>query len=855
MSKVTVAGIGACALVVGLLGQIPESAAEPPSVVYVVATPASLSVGETAVRSRLQGSGFDVVLADDATVSTADVAGKAFVLVSSTVDGAALSRRLLSVPETMWIAKPYLFDDYGLTGPQAGIDYESKRANDVTITTAGHPLAAGRTGTVAFQTGTNRMSWGRPAASATIVATADADPTIFTIAAGQALVGGAPAAGCRMTFPLFNNAPTAFTADGWALFDAAASWAAGSCGAEPVDTPPSVALTSPANGATVGGSVSVTATATDDVGVTSVEFSVDGASIGTDTNGVDGWAADWDTTVVADGSHTVGATATDTATQTATATRTVTVSNTSEPPVVMVVGSPATLTAGDTAVRQRLLGSGYDVQVVDDGAVTAASVAGTSFVLVNSSVDSNVLGRRLETIAVPLWLAKPYLFDDYRLTGPQAGVDYESKSATSVTITTPGHALAAGRTGTVAFQTGSSRVSWGRPPASATVVATAGADPTIFTIPQGAALVGGQAAPGCRMTFPLFNAAPTTFTVNGWALFDAAAAWAAAGCAGGPPPPPPPGDVEHVVFISVDGLNSAAITTLGPTGAPTLHRLIGEGVSTMNARTSVEATQTLPNHTSMTSGRRVALPDGHGVTFNDDNGSTVHGSAGSYVTGIFDLVHDSGGSTVLFASKTKFDFLDRSWNGTNGAPDVTGADNGRDKIDTYQVGGGSATTSAVVGRLATNPPTFTFVHLADPDNAGHASVFGSPAYLAAVTTVDGYIGQIVDTVASDPDLVGRTVVIVTTDHGGTGISHADPTVPTHYTIPFLAWGPDVAAGADLYALNPDRLDPGTAQPPYSASVPPIRSGEVANLVAELLRLPTVPGSQFNTDKSLDLAMP
>lgn len=50
-----------------------------------------------------------------------------------------------------------------------------------------------------------------------------------------------------------------------------------------------------------------------------------------------------------------------------------------------------------------------------------------------------------------------------------------------------------------------------------------------------------------------------------------------------------------------------------------------QGARTPNARTAVEATRTMPNHTSMLTGRRVDTDlGGHGVTFNTDNGSTVH---------------------------------------------------------------------------------------------------------------------------------------------------------------------------------------------------------------------------------------
>jgi Type I phosphodiesterase / nucleotide pyrophosphatase len=317
-------------------------------------------------------------------------------------------------------------------------------------------------------------------------------------------------------------------------------------------------------------------------------------------------------------------------------------------------------------------------------------------------------------------------------------------------------------------------------------------------------------------------------------------------------------DVDHVVFISLDGFNAHAVTTLGPAGAPTFHRMMNEGASTLNARTTVERTTTLPNHSSMVSGRAITKTRGHGVTFNTDDGSTIHDSADEYVASIFDVVHDNGGSTGMYVGKAKFDFLDRSWNATNGAPDVTGADNGRDKIDVYEVADGSTTVASLLSQLTSpTPKTLSFVHFADPDNAGHASGFMSPAYLDAVTALDGYLARILDAVADDPDLVANTVVIVTTDHGGISGSfgHSARTDAANYTVPLFAWGVGVAAGVDLYAINGDRADPGTTQPSYSAPVPPIRIGEAANLIAELLGLDPVPGATFNSDQSLDLAPP
>jgi hypothetical protein len=73
-------------------------------------------------------------------------------------------------------------------------------------------------------------------------------------------------------------------------------------GAPPPDaTPPTTSISSPANGSTVSGTITVQANASDNVGVTRVELYVDGTLIGTDTSSP--YAFTWNTTSVGDGSH------------------------------------------------------------------------------------------------------------------------------------------------------------------------------------------------------------------------------------------------------------------------------------------------------------------------------------------------------------------------------------------------------------------------------------------------------------------------------------------------------------------------------------------------------------------------
>ncbi len=73
--------------------------------------------------------------------------------------------------------------------------------------------------------------------------------------------------------------------------------------------PPTVTITSPANGAIVSGTLGIQASATDDVAVSQVEFFVNGVRICTDTSSP--YSCSWDTRTAANGSHWVHARAYD----------------------------------------------------------------------------------------------------------------------------------------------------------------------------------------------------------------------------------------------------------------------------------------------------------------------------------------------------------------------------------------------------------------------------------------------------------------------------------------------------------------------------------------------------------------
>lgn len=320
------------------------------------------------------------------------------------------------------------------------------------------------------------------------------------------------------------------------------------------------------------------------------------------------------------------------------------------------------------------------------------------------------------------------------------------------------------------------------------------------------------------------------------------------------------GDATYVVHISVDGLAPGHLQALIDAGeVPNFARMQSAGAWTNNARTDFDFTITLPNHVAMVTSRPVrdkaASPSaivGHQWTINSDPGErTLHSNRHDYVASAFDVAHDNGMRTSMLAGKSKFVLFDQSYDERNGAPDTTGEDNGRDKIDFYLRAGSAEATDRFIVEMEADPFHYSFIHYADPDSAGHSKKWGSPEYNDAVKAIDGCLGKLFALVDGDDRFRDKTAVILTTDHGGTGYNHGFNTNPLNYVIPFYVWGAGVKHG-DLYAKNPStRVDPQAGSPAYSErDRQPIRNGDGGNLALKLLGLGPIPDSTINAAQDL-----
>jgi hypothetical protein len=186
-------------------------------------------------------------------------------------------------------------------------------------------------------------------------------------------------------------------------------------------TPPTVAVTAPAAGATVAGtSVPVTASASDNIAVTGVQFMVDGANIGSRVTSPP-YQVSWDSTQVGNGSHVLTAQAFDGAGNSATSAGvSVTVAN-APPPAISGVGATATTTAAtvtwttdvasSSQVEYGTTASYGSSSALDSTAVTSHSVglsglaAGTTYhYRVRSAAPGGALGTSGDqtfTTAIP----------------------------------------------------------------------------------------------------------------------------------------------------------------------------------------------------------------------------------------------------------------------------------------------------------------------------------------------------------------------------------------------------------------------------------------------------------------------
>jgi thermitase len=207
---------------------------------------------------------------------------------------------------------------------------------------------------------------------------------------------------------------------GWGLVDAYKVAFAALSSLSSVDTtPPTVSISTPASGTIVSGTVQITGTATDNVGVTQVQLLVDG-SLNSTCSSI-AFSCLWNTSSVAAGSHTITVQATDAAGNSGSATETLMVTTVNPPPKsttppTVQIENPLTgaTVSGNVAVR-----------------VAASDAAGVSQVSIY--IDSVLKGTFTATPYTWSWNTKKYASGSHTVTAT-AWDTAANTATTSITV-------------------------------------------------------------------------------------------------------------------------------------------------------------------------------------------------------------------------------------------------------------------------------------------------------------------------------------------------------------------------------------------------------------------------------------
>jgi predicted AlkP superfamily pyrophosphatase or phosphodiesterase len=229
--------------------------------------------------------------------------------------------------------------------------------------------------------------------------------------------------------------------------------------------------------------------------------------------------------------------------------------------------------------------------------------------------------------------------------------------------------------------------------------------------------------------------------------------------------PTPQRAIRRVIILSVDGLRPDAIE-LAP--MPNLLGLMKISAYSLTAQT-VRPSATLPAHASMLTG---LCPSRHGVDWNDylpQNGIAQG-------IDLFDLAHAAGMQNMMYVGKEKLQQV----------TDASNIDrfvfiNDRDKVIMQNL-------------LADFPQDFgvLFIHFATTDDMGDVYGWLSPEQLSVIFRADEAIGELLAALDTY-GLRDETLLIVTADHGGHGMTHGS-SKPEDMTIPWIASGPGIQAG-------------------------------------------------------------
>lgn len=203
---------------------------EPDAESVLMVTGGELTPGELAIKQRFERQlGYRVVCVDDDSLSTVDTENKTLMYLAESIERNSIGGLFADLVLPIICADPELLSVLKMTDSMANTDFGLTFSNydQLSILWPEHELAAGLEDAPTVLLQPQKLVWGKPSTSAQIVA-AVPDSTdqslIFAYERHDQMVGlSAPS--IRLGFFAGTAACAELNDNGWALFDAAVTWA------------------------------------------------------------------------------------------------------------------------------------------------------------------------------------------------------------------------------------------------------------------------------------------------------------------------------------------------------------------------------------------------------------------------------------------------------------------------------------------------------------------------------------------------------------------------------------------------------------------------------------------------------
>lgn len=189
------------------------------NILFVVDCPSYLNCGDAAIKNKLTGKGFSVVVKSDYSVTAADATGKGLVLISSTVNSSYVNTKFnnVAVPVMTWESQ--LYDDLDLCSSNYGV--KSAYYNYHAKTQSSHSICNGYSGNFNLFNCKQDVSYGVPNHSSNSLCNLYNDASksaVICYEKGQNMCNGKTAKDKRIAFCGNDNSASTFTSEGWKLF-------------------------------------------------------------------------------------------------------------------------------------------------------------------------------------------------------------------------------------------------------------------------------------------------------------------------------------------------------------------------------------------------------------------------------------------------------------------------------------------------------------------------------------------------------------------------------------------------------------------------------------------------------------